>query len=66
MKAGEGNSQAREEGKLSLFSNGAQLISGWNPQNVGIGIPWESHCSVGKSILFLLSKILQKQYYLIF
>jgi len=45
MKAGEGNPQAREEeGKLSLLSNRAQLISGWNPQNVGIGILWESHC----------------------
>jgi len=44
VKAGEGNPQAREEeGKLSLLSNGAQLISGWNPQNVGIGIPWKSH-----------------------
>jgi len=45
MKAGEGNSQAREEeGKPEFIRPGAQLISGWNSQNMGIGIPWESHC----------------------
>jgi len=43
MIAGEGNPQAREEeGKLYLLS--MEHISSWNSQNVGIGIPWESHC----------------------
>jgi len=44
LKAGEDNPQARgEEGKLYFIKHGAQLISGWNSQNVGIGILWESH-----------------------
>jgi len=45
MKAGEDNLQAREEeGKLSLLcTERNQLISGWNSQNVEIGIPWEGH-----------------------
>jgi len=43
MKVGEDNPQAREEEvKLSLLA-WVQLISGWNSQNVGIRIPWESH-----------------------
>jgi len=45
MKAGEGNPQAREEeGKTEFIKHGAQLISGWNSQNMWIRIPWESHC----------------------
>jgi len=45
MKAGEGNPQAREEeGKTEFIRHRAQLISGWNSWNMGIGIPWESHC----------------------
>jgi len=44
MKVGEGNPQAREEEGKLFIKHGAQLISSWNSQNVGIGIPWESHC----------------------
>jgi len=43
VKAGEGNPQAREEeGKTGFIRPGTQLISGWNSQNMGIRIPWES------------------------
>jgi len=46
VKAGEDNPQAcEEEAKLVFIKKGVQLISGWNPQNVGIRILWESyHC----------------------
>jgi len=29
--------------KVTFIRPGAQLISGWNSWNLGIGIPWESH-----------------------
>jgi len=44
MKVGEGNPQAREEEGKLFIKHRAQLISGWNSQNMGIGIPEESHC----------------------
>jgi len=42
VKAGEGNPQAREEEGKTFIRPGAQLISGWNSWNLGIGILWES------------------------